>query len=193
MTATSKSFVFVELLDPEVIAVLTALRTILSDKIQKTSIHITLRGPYRTDAIWSFLEKMNEESFLDPIFFNGFDKFSNADQNIVYVKAQSELFDRFLYKPDFPKKIFGSNPHVTIYEGSNKIKADAIYQFLKKEKFYFICKHYKFTPFIKKQQLNLDFSAQSLYTEENFVNLIQQGKINSGILTRAEKLAAQFK
>jgi hypothetical protein len=188
MAIASKSFVFVEVLDPEVVALLSSLRTILSDKIINTSIHITLRGPYRSDAIWNFFDRISTDQITDPIFFHGFGKFENGEQSIVYLKAHSEIFERFSYKPDFPKRVFGSNPHVTIYEGKNKQKSDAVLQFLKKEKIYFICKKYQFTPFISKQ-LELEFFQRSSYGEANFSTLIQQGKVESGILGRARKLA----
>ncbi len=189
--ASAKSFVFVELLDEGIASLLYCLRAILSDIKQTTSIHITLRGPYKTDAILGFLAGIDNDAANEPILISGVGKFSIGSRKVVYLKAHSDTIQRLLFKPDFPKKRYGSNPHITIYEGENHTKADAVYDFLKKEQMYFLCKKYQLVAH-RTRQLSLPFESELPINEASFDYLIKLGKVKEGILKRAEALGSRF-
>ncbi len=146
----SKSFIFLEFLDPEINALIFGLRNEFGGRVQNTNVHITVRGPYykRIDA--NIIKPLGKQLGDDPILIHSAGIFRNSEY-VVYLKVESKGLKNIWWKPDYPVERFGFNPHITIYVGNNEVVAEAIYKFLKKENISLLTQSYKLIPYVSKQ------------------------------------------
>ena len=175
----------IEILDSDIVALLTCFRQIFNEKDFSTGIHITIKGPqktFRTKSIDKFLETNN------PIKIYSVGMFINQDNYIVYLKAQGEDIKGHMWnKPDYKDDF---NPHITIYSGENKKLAKIILKFLKEENITLECKKYIIVVHTLKQPSL--FKQEIIADESGFKTLIQKGIVSADILKRARNLMANY-
>lgn len=167
------SFLFMELRDPRLNRVLTDLRSIFSGKKYTTNIHITLKGPQKTYDLDKNIKKYKKENSF--IQIGGVGRFSNGAFHVVYLKVKcGDLIKYSLWrKPDYKASY---NPHITMYEGTDNLLADAVYEYLTKENLKYECNKYDFIVHTRKQY-SLFFGA---FTEKD--------KAQSDLLDQEEAL-----
>lgn len=92
---------------------------LLCNPFEKTAAHLTVRGPHgRKIAPNSWNQKLEGNHVL----INGVDRFLGDGQNTVFFRCSSPRLSWVWYKPDF-----GFNPHITIYDGSDRLFAEEVY------------------------------------------------------------------
>jgi 2'-5' RNA ligase len=129
----AKSFVFLEIGDPEIDALISGIRTIATGKRPKAVPHVTLRGPYSKQVPAEQLDRYARILSSDPLVLNGIGSFSRPHHITVFVRVQHSKLQQVWWKPDFPPKKFGFNPHVTLYEGDDIARGQRLLDFLTSE------------------------------------------------------------
>src|SRR5580765_506029 len=119
----AKRFVFLEITDPEINALLGWIRESAMGTPSRHNVHITIRGPYNVAVPKTQIARYQRLLGAHPVVFEGFDAFSAGGRTIVYVKVQHPRLRQVWWKPDFPILQFGFNPHVTLYEGEDTARA----------------------------------------------------------------------
>lgn len=132
-------FLFLEIADRQVVTLLNELRGAFSEKPRATTVHITLRGPYKELPQYEELQNFSDLIRQEGVLISGVGTFSDDKTNVVFLRVQNPKLRKLLWKPDFPRLKHGFHPHITIYEGKDREKADAIARFLQSEKLVFLC------------------------------------------------------
>lgn len=125
-------FVFLEFLDPRVEGTLRDLREALQPwKKSSSPVHITVRGPYRSEPDIETLRQLGERLRGQGVRIIGAGYFSHGPSFSVFLRAESALFRDLWWKPDFPSKPDDIQPHLTIFESSDRISALLAFNFLR--------------------------------------------------------------
>lgn len=186
-------FVLLELLDPDINALLAGLRRAFDCPARGPGIHITLRGPYYNynkitkEDISGFERTLSQ----DPITIQGIDMFQNETENIVYIGAYSNSLKQVWWKPDFPFKDFGFHPHISLYKTPDLAFARTISDFLRGEGIKLLCNDFRLTTYTSKQQYL--FPTDPLPHGRCFRRLSDLGLVHSDILHRATKLVEKYR
>ena len=194
MTLKSKSsqqFIFLELMDPEINGVLSGLRSAFSAKKANTNIHITVRGPYRNIISHEEIRKYQRVLSDEPILIHGIDMFRNPDRYVVYIRVSGERLRRVWWKPDYPTETYGFNPHISLYVGSDKLLAEKIFYFLKKEDLRLLCRDFRLTPYTLRQTEL--FPWDPVPVEELFLELSNRRLVRADIVQRAENILSSHR
>ncbi|MFY0523210.1 hypothetical protein ACN28I_08515 [Archangium gephyra] len=104
--------------DEAIASHLDAIRLICNPD-EKTSAHVTVRGPYRQRFKMPVLTR---EVTSEPVFVSGVGNFFEHRQNTVFLRCESDALRRAWFKRDYPY-----NPHVTLYDGSSAAFARNLY------------------------------------------------------------------
>ena len=144
-------FLFLELLDPVINDLLFRLRHEFTEGSLNSNIHVTIRGPYRKKITPETITKCGQLLDCEPILIHGIDMFENPDAYVVYIKVSGNRLREVCWKPEFPKKTYGCNPHISLYRGTDKELAEKVLDFLHKEPLKLICRDFKLTPYTSKQ------------------------------------------
>ena len=185
-TKSSQKFLFLEFLDPAINGLLLRLRHEFTGENPMSSIHVTVRGPYKGRIRESAVRRFQRLLEGEPILIHGIGMFTNPDEFVVYIKVYSERLRRIWWKPDFPKSQYGINPHISLYRGNDKVLAEKIQRFLNAEGLNLVCTDFRLTPYTSKQSEL--FSLESLPVEYHFLRLSNVRIVKADIIQRAEKL-----
>src|ERR1700689_2220497 len=98
----AKSFIFLEIQDPEINALISGIRLLASKKPPKATPHITIRGPYTKPISPAQLRRYERLLSEHPVVLDGIDSFEVSDKVAVYIKVQHPALRRVWWKPDFP-------------------------------------------------------------------------------------------
>ncbi len=131
---TGTSFIFLEIRDPGVDGFLRNMQRVLSGAEPRGPVHLTLRGPYehRIDPIR--LRKIRETLRHDVLRIGGVGRFTNPDQEVLFLRVDSPNLRRVWWKPSYPIKDYGYTPHISLYRGHDAVFADLVADFLRNEK-----------------------------------------------------------
>lgn len=113
--------------------------------------------------------------------------FINKDKYFVYLKVECENLETIWRKPDYGSEY---NPHITLYKGTNKRIADAIFNFLKNENICFTCTEYSIAVHTLRQR-NL-FTRNRRSEIHCFDTLIAKGGVKRDILLRADEMMSDL-
>ena len=180
-------FVYLEFTDPKVREFLYSLRESINGVQDTKPIHITVRGPYDKQPDVESLSELNEEIRGYGVLIGGVGIFDIPSGFVVYLKVQSPQFNKIWWKPDYKIEEYGINPHITIYETSNKEAAQIVEKFIRAE---------RIEIFTFSSILTVNMSKQNNLFETN-INSILQGKrtrsierwsVRPGIIQRAKEV-----
>ena len=191
-------FVFLEIADPAINALLQSLRRIFMEEEPSSNIHITVRGPYdsepRADDIATLEARFRERltSSRKALLVHGIRTFETprTAEYHVAIRIQCEALRTVWWKPDFPIEKYGFNPHITLYSGKDKNVQLAIAKFLEREDLALICREFKFGTHVSRQR-SLDFSRENA-GEASFATLVDARRVRPGILDRAARLVLPY-
>lgn len=179
-------FLFLEFLDSNINGLLHGLRYEFIGENIDTGIHITIRGPYEEqipgDEILKYQQALDEE----PILIQGVGVFHNPKEIVVYTKISSPQLRQIWWKPDYPTKKFGYNPHISLYKGSDVGLAKKIHDFLLNEKLTLVCHNFRLTPYVSKQGELFPF--EEVPKERHFLRLSNRRIVRPDILQRAHNV-----
>lgn len=197
MTVAKKYFVFIEILDHEINNLLCALRTIFSDDIPVTGVHLTIQGPLTDEPTMGELQTIGNrlknaiQKDDDYFLFNGVRHFEHAKNHYIALGVQCKSLKRVWKKPDFSDEF---NPHITLYSGEDSKRAEAIEDFLKREAITLHCKDFIVTSYTSQTPQRALFSTFKLNSSQTlFPKLIHLGRIKPDILARASEMVWPYK
>jgi len=125
-------FVFLEFLDPRVEGTLRALRDALQPwKKSSSPVHVTVRGPYRSEPDSENLRELGRSIRGQGVRILGAGQFSYEGKYSVFLRAESAVFRTIWWKPDFPTSLDDIQPHLTMFESSDRASALMAFNFLK--------------------------------------------------------------
>jgi hypothetical protein len=125
-------FVFLEFLQPRVEGTLRELRDALQPwKQSKSPVHVTVRGPYRTEPDYEHLRTLASGVKGRGVRIIGAGYFAHGQTFSVFLRAESAVFRELWWKPDFPARSGDIQPHVTIFESTDRESALQVLNFLK--------------------------------------------------------------
>ncbi len=155
-------FLFLEILDQEIVRFLSELRCLLSKKTHRTNIHITIIGPRENKP----RPKKTIERFLDEkhaLKISGVGRFINHSDHVIYLAAEiSGLRTHKLWnKSDYP----AFNPHITLYKGNDTAHADKVYHHLKDQGISLETTDYDIIPYCSGQPDLLSTQKRSSWTQ----------------------------
>ncbi len=183
-----KQFLFLEFLDPEINGLLYGLRTAFSDDKRHTNIHITVRGPYNKKISGEQLKKFSVLLNKDPLLIHGVGMFENDGNYVVYIRVSGKWLGELWWKPDYPIEKYGFNPHISLYIGSDRILAEKIRQFLKKEGLKLLCRDFRITPYTSRQTDM--FPHEPLPIKHNFPKISYHRLVKPDIIRRAKNIVS---
>jgi len=186
----SNHFLFLELQDREICTLLHGLRNLFDGKPSKSNIHITVRGPYVEPLIDKDVKPFQDIVKNDLITISGVGIFNNDDCYVVYLEINSEHLHEIWWKRDYPIGVYGFNPHISLYRGTNKQLAYRIKDFLTAEHLLLQTKLFELTPYVSSQYCL--FSDERRRFEKHFLHLILDRKVKGDILVRAKKAVDEY-
>ena len=187
----SQNFILLQVLDAEINAFLSGLMREFGNSKTARSIHITVRGPYSRRIPKNAIAKFEDIIRRDPILIRGVDVFQNQTENVVYIRAHSDSLKKIWWKPDFPIKEFGFNPHITLHKTPDIGFAKTISDFLKRENIELICHEFRLIPFTSKQ--GDFFPLEPALRDRHFRELSNRELVHPDIRDRAANVVAEYR
>ena len=180
----AKRFVFLEIRDPEINALVGWLREAAMGSAARHNVHITIRGPYSREIPESQLSRYQSVLRSDPIVLEGVGSFRAGTNHVVYLKVQHPKLRQVWWKPDFPIKDYGFNPHITIFEGKDGARAQAVLDFLRSEGLSVLTPDFEVTARVSDHR---DLFSEPQRKAEPFLKLVNSGLVRADILNRFER------
>lgn len=168
-------FVFLEIADPEIDALFRTIRREIGMPDDHKAIHITIRGPFSDTCDPGELERLEEKLRNSELVIANTGLFENQSRIAVYYAVACDDLRHVWHKPDYPINKFGFNPHITVYEGTDKEFATELRAFLDRNRIELICRDFDLTFYLRKQ---LDLFPNIRRDSKQFLNLIRHGKVN---------------
>jgi len=185
----ARRFVLVEILDREVRYLLEELRSVFNGRRSNTPVHVTIRGPYPTPVGEELIESLTERLRKDVLLIAGVGMFKSPTRAVVFLRVKSKRLRGVWWKPDFPTKTHGFQPHISLYEGPRLDLAEAIYQFLKVERIELVSHEFQVVSYASGQFPS--FYESPNVSRGSASQLVASGCIKEGILARARRLMKQ--
>ncbi len=187
----TKYFVFLEICDADICELLNDLRSVFNQKIFKSGIHVTLRGPYVNPIAENDMDDWFNKIKASAILIANAGMFENESESIVFLRVStannSKNLSAITRKFDYPKNRFDFNPHITLYAGKDKVLANKIYEFLRKEQIELVCHSFELSIYTSNPQKEL-FPESRPAMRGEISSLISSGKVSPEILVRARRL-----
>jgi hypothetical protein len=180
----AKSFVFLQITDSEINALIYGIRTIAMGVAPKSGPHVTIRGPYSRALSRTQLLRYGRILASHPVVLEGIDKFRSGDRTTVFMKVQHPKLLQVWWKRDYPIKEFGFNPHVTLYEGADDDRAQRLEGFLRREGIKLLTTDFAVTPYVSD---NKDLFPAAESRERLFLNLVNRGLVRPDVLDRLDR------
>ncbi len=146
-----KHFLFIVFNDPVVVGVLQFLSSVLSNGTQSTKPHLTIQGPFEEKVDLDRVNSVRRALKNDVMFIGNPGMFETDKGVALYLSVSSENLRKVWNKPDFPVEKYGFNPHITFYEGEEKRKAKAAFEFLRKNRVELLCRDFEVAQYVPKQ------------------------------------------
>lgn len=183
-------FLYLEICDPEINALVLAITEITNGVRPSSPPHLTIRGPYDGGVPKKTLEMCRKAMKYDVIKISNIGRFSNPSEEVVYFQVDSVHLRSIWYKPTYLMSKFGFNPHISVYRGKDSQWAEILTNFLKCEDIELLCAEFRLVPHLT-QQLALLPSDVKVY--ESFPRLLASGRVHPTFLARLEDLAKEYK
>ena len=129
----SSYFVYARLASAEQEVFLAELFRHFNGHTQGSGVHITIRGPYARKPTLSMLKRIQHDLNLEPLLFTGVKVFEGR-RRVVVLPAINDRLQRVWWKPDFPTRLHGFMPHVTLYDGPSEQIARDVESFVRASK-----------------------------------------------------------
>lgn len=184
-------FLFLEILDPEINALISAITEIISGEKPEKTAHLTVRGPYESPVPKKTLETCETAIKYDVLKISNIGRFTNPDEEVVYFQVESPHLRDIWYKPTFQISEFGFNPHLSLYRGKDPQLAELITSFLTGEKIELLCAEFRLVPYVTKQIPLIPLPDVKVY--QSFPGLIGSGRIHETFISRLTRLTDQYK
>ena len=188
---SGNKFLFIEILDEELVTLFQGLKSIFNDQEATSPIHITVKGPQKSNFKATSFKKFSDSDH--PLVISQSSYFSYSKKYFVHFKVQIPQMEKhqLWYKPTFPTE---KNPHITVCETSDEDFSKDIVRFLNKEVGDLLCRDYEFLQYIPSHR---DLVRETGLEKTRYIddagipNLINIGKVRKGLFARARKIKAK--
>jgi hypothetical protein len=116
----------------------------------------------------------------DVLRIYGAGRFSNAGEEVVYLRVESSHLREVWWKPDYPITSVGFNPHISLYRGANIALADAVADLLGETAIDILCAEFQL---VGSRPAQVDAFRDAIWREEHVSRYIKTGKIPVALLT----------
>lgn len=145
------NFLFIVFNDPVVVGVVDFLMSAMSGDKRRSAPHLTIQGPFDEKISIEKISSIKRRLSNDVLFIGNPGLFETANGVALYLGISSDNLRRVWFKPDYPIDKFGFNPHLTIYEGVDRVKAKKALDFLKRNRVELLCRDFDIVPYVPKQ------------------------------------------
>lgn len=152
-----KGFYVIYPADEKIRMYINAIR-VFADPEHRTEAHITIRGPYIRQLSKNKIESFSKIIDGEEIKIIGIGNFFDSNQNTVYFKCEkNQDVEKIWKKSTYPDY----NPHITIYNGSDRKFAVELFETLSKnfKEFSYKIKELTWLEPKNKEKLNLFYLA----------------------------------
>lgn len=126
-------FVFLEFADPEICKFLCELRSAFGNSDTTSPVHVTLRGPYERSPSLEQVEAFAERMRGYGVRIGGHGYFSTDKGFAIFLRAECTVFREVWDKPDYRTPLDSIQPHITVFESSDRTAAQEVRSFLRRE------------------------------------------------------------
>ncbi len=187
---SENKFLFINILDKELVTLFQGLKSIFNDQESTSPIHITVKGPQKSNFKATSFKKFSDSDH--PLVISQSSYFSYSKKYFAHFKVQIPEMEKYQlwYKPTFPSE---KNPHITICETSDENFSKDIVRFLNKEVDDLLCRDYEFLQYIPSQHdivLEMGLEKTRNIDDAGIPDLINIGKVRKGLFARARKIKA---
>jgi 2'-5' RNA ligase len=186
----AKSFVFLEITDAEIGGLIYGIRAVAMSSPPQSAPHVTIRGPYSRPVSREQLLRYGRLLSSHPVVLEGIGAFQSGKRATVYLKVQHPNLRQIWWKPDYPIKDFGFNPHVTLYEGSDGDRAQRLQAFLRREGIKLLTSNFAVSPYVSDHK---DLFPQVESRDRLFLGLINRGLVRADVLARLDRSLGRAK
>ena len=183
-------FVFAEFGNEEVLDFLRRLRSALAGS-STSPIHVTLRGPY---SIPPSIEELNTLAALLPgygVKIHGFGAFSTPAGFAVFLRAECSVFRQLWDKPNYKVPLARIEPHITIFESTDRVAATRVRDFLKAERL-LIHTYNVYLSLYESRRRQTDMFGPPTAVPDGKVISRDLWRLPQGILDRAKALGSEL-
>ncbi len=180
----AQNFVFLEIFDPEINGVLHAIRSIANRRESRSNIHVTLRGPYDSQIPPAQIKRIERNLLREDLLLANPGIFENDNEVVIYLAVTHKYLRSVSWKRDYPVAVYGFNPHISLYVGPDRGRAERLLDFLKQERLELICRDFRVTAFRQKEMLLFDVANDAQFF---FPGLINKGKIRADFMLRLQR------
>lgn len=138
-----KHFVFLEILDPDFNYFYETFAEIVTGIRPRKPPHLTVRGPYDSPISAQAMQSFNKGLGSSVLEISSVGRFSNHDEEVVYLKVSGGSLRSIWWKPDYPISKFGYNPHISLYRGDDHWLAEKLERFGPLRRVKFLCAEYR--------------------------------------------------
>ena len=180
-----QSFVFLEITDPEINGILHVIRSIANRRESRSNIHVTLRGPYDEPVPVSQLKRITQELARGDLLLANPGMFENGPEFVTYLRVTHKYLRSVSWKRDFPVSRYGFNPHISLYVGPDRERANRLLSFLEGERLELLCREFLVTTYRQKELTLFDVPEEPQYF---FPGLIKSGKVRVDFPMRLKRV-----
>ncbi len=149
-----KHILYLEICDPKINVLIWEITNIINSKeVDLIPAHLTLQGPYKRKINEKDIEKCKRIMQNEKLEIAEAGRFSNPNEEVIYLKVNNPKLRQIWRKPDFPIKKYNFNPHISLYRGEDKEWADLLVDFFNKERLNLVCEDYNFQSKVMKKRL----------------------------------------
>ncbi|HEX2787387.1 MAG TPA: hypothetical protein VHP32_05725 [Ignavibacteria bacterium] len=125
---SKKSFFVIYINDNDLKTIIDSIR-VVADPQQKSSSHVTVKGPYKTNQVKRLQEESKAiEGKYFPVF--GVGTFFHLNQNTVFWRCSNENILHDIWKTKSKKTYDDYHPHITIYDGTDRNYAQKLFKII---------------------------------------------------------------
>lgn len=177
------AFIILEITDPQINALFSAIWKITSGNDKPKRAHVTLRGPYKDIVPEEQILQCKKLMMYDVLRISGVGIFTNEDEYVVFIKVNSPNLRETWWKPDYPINEYGFEPHISLYRGPNKKLANLLFEIFKNENLDLKCAEHRI---IVNKIHEMDLFVPEYRVGGSFEMLISNNNVSCELLEKIE-------
>ena len=187
---TNTRFIFLEIAHPEISSLLWNIQWILADAEPRHPVHLTLRGPYEGEIARDVLDKFRDTLCNDTLRICDVGRFTNPDQEVVFLRVDSQNLRKVWWKPSYPIRDYGCTPHISLYRGRDAMFADRVADFLRREPLELFCADHRLRVH-PRNSLPFGFGRPPAFEEMRWP--VGAGRVDPSLLPRLRRFVDGYR
>lgn len=179
------SFVFLEIRDRDLNFLFSGIHRVLYGSPPAKAAHLTIRGPYKRGVPPSMIRECRRKLEHDVLTISEVGQFSNPREGVVFLRVGSPNLRRVWWKPDYPLRSFGFNPHISLFRSDDRDLVERVHRFFLHEGLDLKCAEFLVTPYVSRQ---LEIFPGKLPEA-----LVATGRVRLGLLDRLDTVVKRHR